>query len=101
MIRKSPRRRTGRAKAHRGRLWLEGNSFATASRLYKPIGNVGAQAMSTATGHGDMRPARPASSEPQRDLYDPHFPARKPEKEASGRVRDEVFNPYFPARVRQ
>lgn len=57
--------------------------------------------MSTATGHGDMRPARPASSEPQRDLYDPHFPARKPEKEASGRVRDEVFNPYFPARVRQ
>jgi hypothetical protein len=59
------------------------------------------RAMSTATGHGDRQAVKPAPSETQRDLYDPHFPARKQGKEAPSHVRNEIFDPHFPSRVRQ
>lgn len=51
--------------------------------------------MSTATGHGDRQAAKPASSETQRDLYDPHFPVRQQAKDASDRMRTETFDPHF------
>lgn len=57
--------------------------------------------MSTANGRDDRQAAKPAPSEAQRDLYDPHFPVRRRVKEASDHVRSDVFNPHFPSRIRQ
>ena len=68
-------------RAFRGRQWLEGNSFATLTRLYDRLDNVGAQAMSTATEHVDRRNVKPASNEVATDLYDPYFPTRRRIKE--------------------
>jgi len=57
--------------------------------------------MSKATGRDDRQAAKPAPGEAQRDLYDPHFPARRRVKEASNPVRSDVFAPHFPSRIRQ
>ncbi len=44
-----------------------------------------------------------AKSHPKRerlDLYDPHFPIRRPAKVSSGGARAEIYAPHFPPRVR-
>jgi len=52
--------------------------------------------MSKATGRGDRQDVKPAPTEQQRDLYDPHFPVRQRAKDAPDRPRTETFDPHFP-----